>query len=304
MKSLAKGVITFETPYSDDDFTIKWLKVDKLVSSQYYLFTLKGGERLNGKIRSEGGDSKTVSLLTKDGSVKSVPIHDIVYMKTVEQDLKSRITASIDVGYTYTKTRHNSQFTTRGAIGYLSDIWGINGDFNVVRSKQDSVADIRRTEGNLGVKFFLYRDIFAMASGNFLQNDEQKLKLRSTYKAGIGDYFINSNRMYLIGTAGIAYTNEQYIDTTDGRRSGEGFISLALNLFDVGDLSLQTEVNLYPNLTTLGRYRSDMRFDVKYDFPLDLYIKFGITYNFDSNPIEGAPNSDYVVQATLGWEWN
>jgi hypothetical protein len=304
VKDLAKGVLTFETDYSDNDFTIKWLEVAKIKSTQTYIFTFSTGERKNGTITTDPANPENVIIIDEYGEKTTYKINQVVYMKSVKGDFLSKLTASVDIGYTFTKSQNSSSFTTRAGVGYLTNVWGANGTFNMVRTQQDSVADIRRTEGGLSLKLFLYRDIFAMASANYLQNDEMKLSLRSIYKAGIGDYFVNSNRIYLIGTAGIAFTNENYVDTLDTRSSGEGFASLELNLFDVGDLSLQTTITLYPNLTTLGRYRTDFTFDVKYDFPLDLYIKFGTTYNYDSNPVEGASKSDYVIQTTLGWSWN
>ena len=304
IKNLSKGVLTFETDYSDNDFTIKWLKVVKIYSSSHFIFTFSTGERRDGKINTDPANPENVIITGDDGTQTTYKINQVVYMKGVKGDFISKLTASVDVGYTFTKAQNNSSFTTRAALGYLTNVWGANGDFNMVRTSQDSVPDVARTEGNLGMKLFLYRDVFAMASANYLQNDEMKLSMRSTYKAGIGNYFINSNRVYLIGTLGVAYTGENYVDTIASRNSGEGFASLELNLFDVGDLSLQTMVTLYPNLTTLGRYRADFKFDIKYDFPLDLYIKFGTTYNFDSNPVQGASKSDYVIQTTLGWSWN
>ena len=305
IKGLSKGVITFETAYSKDDFRIEWLEVKQVISNQNYLFTFSNGERMNGKFRSDKYNPEQIIITKNDSTTNVYNIHDLVYLHTVEMSFLSKLSLDIAVGYNYTKSQHNSQLTSNAKLNYTANYWNANANYSMVRGKQDSVADVRRTEGGVGIKIFIYRDYFATASANYLQNDEQKLERRATYKVGTGKYLINSNRVYFVGILGVANTDEMYTDPTiPARNSMEGYSNLQLNMFDVGDLSLLTSISFYPNLTQLGRYRADFKFDIKYDFPLDLYIKFGTTMNYDSSPIQGATELDYFLQTTLGWEWN
>ena len=43
--------------------------------------------------------------------------------------------------------------------------------------------------------------------------------------------------------------------------------------------------------------------DLKYDLPLDFYVKGGLTVNYDNQPAAGATELDYVFNSGLGWEW-
>ena len=43
--------------------------------------------------------------------------------------------------------------------------------------------------------------------------------------------------------------------------------------------------------------------DVKYDLPLDFYVKGGFTLNYDNQPTVGAGEVDYVLNTGFGWEW-
>jgi len=70
----------------------------------------------------------------------------------------------------------------------------------------------------------------------------------------------------------------------------------------VGDLNLLTNFYWYPSITEEGRNRIDYRFDVKYNLPLDFYVKTGFTLNYDSEPAPGASQSDYVNQTGFGWQ--
>ena len=76
--------------------------------------------------------------------------------------------------------------------------------------------------------------------------------------------------------------------STADRKSWEGFLGCELNLFNMGDLSLLTQIVAYPSFTESGRWRSDFSFDAKYDLPLDFYVKLGYTLNFDNRPAEGS----------------
>ena len=33
----------------------------------------------------------------------------------------------------------------------------------------------------------------------------------------------------------------------------------------------------------------------------DIYIRGGITLNYDNRPVAGAPETDYVLQTAVGW---
>ena len=110
--------------------------------------------------------------------------------------------------------------------------------------------------------------------------------------------------MSLGTSAGLAMTNENFIDDTPAKNRSELYLGVGFNKYDIGDLSLLTSAVLYPSLTESGRYRADFNFDMKYDLPLDLYIKMSLTYNYDNQPVEGASDSGYVFTTSFGWEFN
>lgn len=50
-------------------------------------------------------------------------------------------------------------------------------------------------------------------------------------------------------------------------------------------LSRLATLKMYPGLTFGGRFRSDFRFDLKHDLPLNFFIKLGFVHNFDNKPV-------------------
>jgi len=306
VKELRQGIITIETDYSDDDFKVEWDKVKIIHTERKYIITMSNGDRYNGPLISDDEDPTKVIIDDMNNGLVTANIIDIVYLKSVDDTFLSRIDLLMSVGYTLTKANESHQFSARINAGYLSNTFGVDLSFSAVRSIQtpDSVTiSTTRTEGGLGFRFFVYRDWFVLAGSDFLQSTEQKLDLRALTKGGVGNYVVNTNRMYFVIMGGAAWNYEDYNDITiNDRNSAEAFAGVEYNIFDIGDLDLKTSVFAYPGITEKGRFRTDFTFDLKYEFPLDFFINLGFTLNYDNMPVEGATESDYVLQTTFGWE--
>lgn len=316
IKSMDRGVLTIETDYSDSDFKVTWLEIAEIYTDVNFLITTVEGTRYNGKLNSsEDGqiridyfNPEKISLRRDDDDdepdelVVFIPIEDIVYLNSLDEGFWSRLSANIDFGWSLTRANNLQQISLRSGVGYLANRWKASANINTLSSTQDEVDDIKRTDGGLAFNYFLPKDWFLAYNFTFLSNTEQLLDLRTGNKLSIGKYITRTNRTYFAFQVGANFNNETFLDETPSRQSGEAFIGSELNLYDIGDLSLLTNVAAYPSLTEQGRFRTDFTLDVKYDFLDDFYVKFGTTLNYDNQPVEGAPTLDYIFQTTIGWE--
>jgi hypothetical protein len=301
LKSLDKGVVTVETGYSKDDFRIEWTGIKEIYSNSRFLITLSNSTRLNGSFRTSGTDGKII-IQTNDGQQLETTLEEIVYFKGLKSTFWSRVNAHIDLGVSFTKANNYRQFGVRSGFGYLADRWELRFFYDDIRSKQDSVAQTKRTEWGPSFKYFLPKDWFLAASLNFLSNTEQALDQRITAKGGAGKYVIHTNKAYLGLGGGLSYNNETFTNNTEPRTSLEGYVGVEANLFDVKDFSLLSSLYVYPSFTESGRWRTDFSFDTKYDLPLNLYIKLGLTLNYDNQPAVSGNDLDYVFMFSVGWE--
>jgi hypothetical protein len=300
IKDMIRGVLTIETDYSDKDFMIEWSKVMAIHSTNTFIVSFSDGNRLVGKIDGTKGEYKILTenaIYVKDND-------GIVLIESLDDTFLGRLSASLGVGFNVSKANNLRQFNMRSSLGYFAQNWKADGSFDAVYSEQDSIDQTKRIDGKVSYIYFLGHDWFSSVSSDFLQNNEQKLKLRSTPKIGFGNYIINTNSYYLSFSGGISANIETYTDITlNDRNSSELFLNAELNMFDFGDLSLLTETIAYKNLNEGDRIRNDFKIDLKYDlFGSDFYIKLGYTLNYDSQPIEGAGTTDYVIQTTFGWD--
>jgi hypothetical protein len=110
---------------------------------------------------------------------------------------------------------------------------------------------------------------------NFLTNTEKALELRTTTKLGISKFLIHTNKHYWKARGGLSLNNENFSNTTESRSRVVGFVGSELNLFDIGDLNLFNSVFVNPRLTESGRWRSDIKLDLKYDLPRDFIFVSG-----------------------------
>lgn len=320
IKSMDRGVLTIETDYSDSDFKITWDGISQVFSDAKFLITLTNGKRYNGKVKSV--NEETIEIDTYDpenilsirkknkndgtedigGGKIEVPIADIVYLNSLDDGFWSRLSANIDLGWSVTKANNLKQFNVRSGLGYLSDRWKANASYNSLRSTQDEIDPVKRTDADFTFNKFLPKDWFLLYNITFLSNTEQLIKLRTGNKIGLGKYVVHTNRTYFGFQGGVNLNNESYFDDTPSRNSGEAFIGAELNMYDIGDLSLLSQVVAYPSFTESGRFRTDFKLDVKYEFFSDFYVKLGTTMNYDNRPIAGATTLDYIFQTTVGWE--
>lgn len=300
IKEMNRGVIQIETDYSDSDFKIEWDGVSQIYSEAYYLFTLADGTRLTGGFKSQGENTIVIKDVQKGDVI--VKAEDIVWIKSIKTDFWSKMSANIDLGYSFTKAKNAQQFNVRSNLGYLTDNYSLTGKYDQVISTQDSTEKIQRTDGIIGYNYFLPRAYFLLGEVNLSSNNELNLKLRSVGKVGVGKYLVQTNLLYWSLNGGVAFNNEEFTNDDPIRQSMDAFLGTEFNMFNTGDLSFLTGAIVYPSLTESGRVRSDFKFDLKLDLPRDFYVKIGTTINYDSEPATDALNTDYVIQSGIGWE--
>jgi len=302
IKSMDKGVVQVETDYSDSDFKIEWSRVKRIETENRFLITLSHDTLKYYGYLSSPADFK-VNIISADSTIVEFDIYNIVFLRPLKEGFWDRLFASIDIGFSLAKARSLHQLTIRSNIGYRTNRWVASASFNTLRSKQEEVEPISRSEADYDYVYVLPRRWYSIATVSFLSNTEQKLDMRMNAQLGMGRYLIRTNSMYLGAKLGFNRNIEYYSNETEDRFTWEGYLGAELNLYDVGDLDLLIFSMVYPGVTEKGRWRSDSSLDVKYDLPFELYIKLSVSLNYDNRPAEDASETDYVFQSGIGWEW-
>ena len=296
-----KGVLTIDVDFGESDFEIEWDQVEEIYTSSEFLISMRDRDRYNGNLE---GKADSVVINTYNYGKVVVPLDDIVYLEGFDTSFTDRFSASIDVGFSLTKANNLRTLNSRSRIGYDAINWNTGASINTVISEQDDQQErTRRTDASLIFRYIFQGGWFLFPEVNLLSSTEQNLDLRTIAKLGIGNYLLRTNRAFWNLTGGFSNTSENFSSDQPDRNSWEAFVGTDVNLFNVGDLDFALSADAYPSLTESGRFRADIKFDIKYDLPLDFYISLGTTYNYDNQPAIGGSESDYVIQSGLGWEF-
>jgi len=301
IKDMNKGVLILKTSYSDKDFNIEWIDVREAYGNVRYLLLLTDGRRLNGTFYTDKSRNKLV-IRDEDQNLYYVALDELVYIKGLKSNFWGRSSANIDIGFNLAKTNSLKQFTANLKYAYLADTWQTDLYYNHLYATQQTVEPNRRIDAGYGFRYFLQKDWFLSAFVGFLSNTEQALKLRTSGTLGVGRFLRRTNRLYLATGGGVVFNNEVFYSNTPRRNSLELLLGGEVNLFDIGDLNLHVRPNLYMSLTESGRWRFDLKGDLKYDLPMDFYIKTSLNLNYDNRPAVTGNETDYVWSITFGWE--
>ena len=309
VKNMDKNVVTVETPYSDKDFNIKWNRIQEIYTNTYFLISLSDGSRYNGTISSNAPGR--ISIVTDEGDSVQANHSDIVFLDDLDKGFWSQLSFSIDLGFELTRSNNFRKFTTNTRIGYTAKRWGLDAYYSTLFSRQDDADNIDRSEAGISHRYFLPKDWYTLLSVDFLSSSELNLTLRTTAKMGMGKFLVHTNKYYLGLAAGGNYNNENYYpdstatESEPNRQSMEAFLGTELNMFNIGDLDLFTNLTTYPSLTESGRWRIDFKIETRYEmwFDDDFYIKLSYSMNYDNQPPEVGTDLDYIFQTGFGWKW-
>jgi len=301
ISSMQKGILTIETDYSDSDFTIEWKKITGIFTESQFLINLSNGDKYFGTLESQS--ETTIQIVTDADEILVVDNDDIVYLSAYDDKFLDRLNASISVGLDMAKSRNLRQFSTRSSLGYKAEKWNAGASFYKLSSVQDAAEDIKRTESDVSFSYLLPYKFYGIATLSYLSNTEQSIDSRINAQLGVGRYFVQNNDLDWGLKLGANRNIERYTNDTEDRESWEGLLGTDLNIFDLGDLDLLFSIMVYPGITEAGRWRADNKFDIKYEFPMDFFIKMGFSLNYDNQPADGASETDYVFNISVGWDW-
>ncbi|MBC2838831.1 DUF481 domain-containing protein [Robiginitalea sp. SC105] len=302
IKGLVTGVLTMETPYSDDDFTIDYEEVSGLSLERQSIVILAGGRRVVGNLRSAADGE--VTIRTEEEGTLTVALEELTSLQQVKRRFLNRFDGYIDLGFNLTKANNNRQFTSSIGIHYRGVKWIGDFDVSTLRSERDEVAKVERNSGTLALTYLLSDKWYVLASTAFLSNTEQQLDGRWSLRAGPGRFLAISNRLVWGLGAGINYNVENFAGQEFDIESTEAFVTTNFNMHGFGDFSLNTRLDFYPSLSESGRIRADYLLDVQYDLPWDFYVKTGFQFNYDNQAIVEGSQFDYILTSGFGWSFD
>lgn len=299
IKKMEKGVLDVDVPYGKENFKIKWNDIEEIYTSNTFLISVNT-KLFRGKIASVSAGKVSIFDATKELILCN--LKDILFINEVNETLKNRFSASLEVGFNLTKSQNTQQFSLRSSLGYKTDKAKFDASFSILTTKQSESESAKRTDGLVSYRRILVDRWYAIGSLVTLSNSIQKIDIRANTQIGLGNYVYADSKGYWGIKSGINNNLEKFANNANTINSWEGYLGTELNLYDMEDFNLALVFMNYSSFTESSRYRADVTFDIKYDLPLNLFVKAGISYNYDNKPTLGATTSDYILRTGIGWE--
>jgi len=301
LKTLYGGIATLDTD-ALGLVKVEWKHVSRVESNYHYDIRLSDGTRYFAGIE-ETVVAGQIKILNEEGEHTSIEMLDIVELRSVEDSLLDRIDIYLSAGYSYNKASSVAQTTLNTDISYEDEN---------TRNALSGRITLTDTETNItnSTKWDLSRDVWTDRSqfyrtfyGRFEKNDELALDSRYTAGGGLGRYWIDTQKLRWVGSAGIQVLTEK---STDGERqeSAEAFLSTSFSAwrFDTPELDLELKFNLYPSLSETKRVRADTDIRIRWELVEDLFWDITAFATYD-NKAGTDHEIDYGITAGIGWKY-
>ena len=176
---------------------------------------------------------------------------------------------------------------------------------NTVSTTQEETTSSRRL--NLSRQTWTDRaNYFRLLSGGFESNDELGLDRRFTIGAGIGRYFIDTQRSTLSGNVSLR-AMEEFGEDGENTESLETEFAVDYGVwrFDSPDLDLRYNLSLFPSLTESGRLRGETELRLRWEIYRDLFWDVSAWGSFDNQALDENADraTDWGLTTGVGWEF-
>jgi hypothetical protein len=298
---------------------IEWKRISRIESVYHYDIRLSSGERHFAAI---GNTTITGQLkIISEGDERNFEMLEVVELRPIDNGFLDRIDLYLSAGYSYTKASSVAQTSFNTEINYEDE--NTRNTFNGRTTVTDTADDVTSS-----TKLDLSRQVWSDRSksyrtfyGRYEANDELALEGRFTLGGGLGRYFIDTQKIRWIGSAGLQVITEKAtvgtgeacdingepagcVDAGDRRESIEGFFSteFAAWRFDTPELDLDIKFNIYPSLSESGRVRADSDIRIRWELIDDLFWDLTTFITYDKKA--GTDNQvDYGITTGIGWTY-
>jgi hypothetical protein len=302
LKYLERGLLRFNTS-ATGTITVEWPEVQELVSKRRLRVELIDGTRYFGFLaKSEDEDMLTVAAGTE---LLSFPMARVADIEPVEEDFLKRLDIKTSVGVKFTRSTDLLQINLGLQMEYVTDTRISALDFSASSSGETSGESDERLNLDLSTKRLRPRNYLNGYGMTFERSDALGIDMRTSIRATAGRFLTRHPQRALLLEGGLQVTNENYIADESDKQNLEGVATISYDWYSFSnpEFDLKTQLNLYPNLTDLGRWRARLDIGLSWEIWNDLDWTLTFYNDYDSDPQGDAFNNDFGVNTGISWDW-
>jgi len=274
---------------------VEWDKIDSVKILNNMRIVLDGGEILYGKILPAEEAGKCY-IWSSEGEPRLLELVHIVMLAPLEDKILNRLSGTLSTGFSYLKSTQIMNMNFDGSVKYQAERNQLELSYSGLFSK-DSASDYSQNQnGSATAIRMLPKNWFLISMLSLESNSEQDLDLRTSLTLGGGNAFVRTNTSILYAALGLQGNRE--ISLGDAQFNLEAVLTTQYTVFiyDNPEVSFTITGEVIPSLTTLGRVRTKIDSNLKWEVFNDLYLKWTFFYNFDSQPLSAtAERNDWAI---------
>lgn len=300
IKQLDRGRLRVSTD-ALDSVAVYWDRIELVASPRVFEVELSDGRRYFGSL------SGTVRRRLVVGAAPhglALNMDDVIRLTPLEAGFWHRLDGHIDFGFSFNKADLETRWTLNAEADYRSRNYEGAATLASQLTVRDDANQLSRNTLSLAGRRLFRRRWFGVAVGQFQENQELSLDLRTVIGGGAGRYLAQSNRTTLQVFSGLVHTREQFSGAAV-RNSPEAVVGSTWDWFSArnNDIDLSTTAIGYFNVGGDARTRFELQSAFRVEFLKDLYFSINGYDSFDSSPPEGRANTDLGISVTLGWKF-
>lgn len=299
VKLLERGRLQADTDNLSTVY-IEWDTVASVKTSGTFQVETSTGLRLLGQLATTRNGA--LDVLTATGTI-TVDFREVVYIAPIGRSFWSKLDGSLDLGMSYTQSSGVAQVNLSSSATFRRPNLQLTlAGSSYFTHQQDADNTSRHTLQLTHTRSLLTQSLW-MVLGGFESNPDLGYDLRSTVSAGLGHYFVRSNRAIFALGGGLSVNEELPVDG-EAVENLDAFASMRQSYFtyDFPKTSLSLAADLYPSLSNWGRTRVEFNGSLKREIIRDFTVGVTAYDSYDSRPpTVDARKNDFGLTITVGW---
>lgn len=280
---------------------IEWRFISEIISNKSHSVETVDGVRWLGKLeKPETGDH--IAVNTANGLME-FHAQDVVSIWPVQATFWNKVDLDVSMGIDYSKSTDIFNSNLAVDFEHTTDDRLTQASLRSDITIQNSGDDQNRNQLQISHQYLLAKGRFRSLNGSLDGNDALGINLRISAGAGIGQYFLKTNRQWLSLSGGLLATNEYPAEgDTQTNLEAVGAVRYRYFRYAEPERKFDTTLSVFPSVTDWGRVRLDLRSTFKLEFFKNLFWAMEFYASHDTDPVSiDAEKTDYGVITSLGW---
>ena len=299
IKEYKHGLIKYKTDAASTIY-IKWQRINTLQSRKTFDIYLTDGTRHFGSVRLGDAPDQVKIVVEQDTMV--VATQSILSMERIKSTVWKRLDGWVDLGVDFTQQNSKTDLSLSGDVTYKVGRDNFKLDLTTTFSRQDSADNISKLNASFMYLRELPKQWFYEGIVVAEQNSQMSLDIRGTAGGGAGRFLVQSNKVILATSVGLAYARERF-SGQDADNLFQGYMMADFELFSMGGLTtnLSNRLIIVPVINQGGRWRISNVTAFKREIITDFYFNVSLNEFYDSQPpTEDTNQNDFSITTSFG----